>query len=226
MSKQSILIVLSSSPQGWYLPEFAHPYEVLSPHFDLVVASPKGGATVLDPVSVELFKDDAYCVEFAETKQELWLETQKLENFLGRAKEFVCIFYVGGFGPMFDLVDDATSIQLIREFHKASCTVVALCHGAAALLNVKLADGSHYIEGEKVTGFSNEEEIAVDRQKDMPFHLEDALNNASGGNYERSKEAWAPHVTVSSTKKLLWGQNPASAQPLAVELLKALKAER
>lgn len=90
------LIVRSSDigPQ----PEFAHPYEVLSPHFDLVVASPKGQATVLDPVSVELFKDDAYCVEFAETKQKLWLETQKLENFLGRAKEFLCIFYVGGFG--------------------------------------------------------------------------------------------------------------------------------
>ncbi|OBT66734.1 hypothetical protein VE03_04124 [Pseudogymnoascus sp. 23342-1-I1] len=226
MAKQSILIVLSSSPQGWYLPEFAHPYEVLSPHFDLVVASPKGGATVLDPVSIELFKDDAYCVEFSKTKQELWLNTQKLENFLGRAKEFACIFYVGGFGPMFDLVDDATSIQLIREFHEASRTVVALCHGAAALLNVKLADGSNYIEGEKVTGFSNEEEIAVDRQKDMPFHLEDALNKASGGNYERSGEAWAPHVAVSSTKKLLWGQNPASAHPLAVELLKALQAEK
>ncbi|KFY81191.1 hypothetical protein V499_00017 [Pseudogymnoascus sp. VKM F-103] len=90
---------------------------------------------------------------------------------------------------MFDLVDDATSIKLIREFHESLRTVVALCYSAAALLNVKLADGSRYINGEKVTGFSNKEEIAVDRQKDMPFHLEDALNNASSGNYERSEKA-------------------------------------
>ncbi|KAF4625741.1 hypothetical protein G7Y89_g12422 [Cudoniella acicularis] len=204
-------------------PEFAHPYEVLSPHCDLTIASPKGGATVLDPISVQLFKDDAYCVEFAATKQKLWTETEKLESFLGRAKEFSAILYVGGFGPMFDLVDNPKSTKLIREFYEADRIVSAVCHGSAALLNATLADGSKLIAGEKVTGFSNEEEIAVDRQKDMPFHLEDALDKASAGNYERSGAAWAPHVIVSSTKKLLTGQNPASAQGLAVELLKKLQ---
>ena len=56
---------------------------------------------MLDPVSVELFKGDAYCVEFAQTKQKLWTETEKLDSFLGRAKEFDAIFYVGGFGRKF-----------------------------------------------------------------------------------------------------------------------------
>lgn len=79
-------------------PEFAHPYEVLSPHADLVIASPNGGATVLDPVSVQLFKDDAYCQEFARTQEKLWTETKKLSDFTGKAKEFTAIFYVGGFG--------------------------------------------------------------------------------------------------------------------------------
>lgn len=125
---------------------------------------------------------------------------------------------------MFDLVNNDISTNLIREFYEADRYVIALCHGAAALLNAKLADGSLLIAGEPVTGFSNAEEIAVDRQKDMPFHLETYLNNASGGHYEKSEAAWSPHVVVSSTKKLLWGQNPASAQPLAVEVLKKLKA--
>jgi hypothetical protein len=198
----------------------------------------------LDPVSIELFKGDAYCMEFAETKSKLWLETQKLESFLGRAEEFSGIFYVGGFGrkipmisvgwedltnirlsvAMFDLVNDPISIKLIREFHDASRIVTALCHGSAALLNVTLADGSHLIKGERITGFSNDEEIAVDRVKDMPFHLEDYLNEASSGHYEKAANAWDPHVTVSSTKKLFSGQNPASAKPLAIELLKALNA--
>ncbi|KAH8657197.1 putative parkinson disease 7 domain-containing protein 1 [Tricladium varicosporioides] len=224
MSKPSVLVVLSSHSAGWYLPEFAHPYEVLAPECDLTIASPKGGATILDPVSVQLFKDDAYCMEFAQTKEKLWTETEKLESFLGRAKEFTAILYVGGFGPMFDLVDNPVSTQLIREFYEADKMVSAVCHGSAALLKATLADGSLLVTGEKITGFSNAEEIAVDRQKDMPFHLETALDNASGGNYEKSEAAWAPHVIVSSTKKLLTGQNPASAQPLAVELLKKLKA--
>jgi putative intracellular protease/amidase len=127
-----------------------------------------------------------------------------------------------GLIAMFDLVDDAASIQLIREFYDASLLITALCHGAAALLNVTLADGSYLIEGERVTGFSNQEEIDVDRVKDMPFRLEDALAKNSGGHYEKSAKAWESHVIVSSTKKLLWGQNPGSAKPLAVELLKLL----
>jgi hypothetical protein len=80
-------------------PEFAHPYEVLSPHCDITIASSEGGSSaIVDPVSIEQFKGDAYCVEFLDTKQELWKHTEKLESFLGRAKEFAAILYVGGFG--------------------------------------------------------------------------------------------------------------------------------
>lgn len=124
---------------------------------------------------------------------------------------------------MFDLVDNPVSIHLIREFYEADKYVVFLCHGTAASLNVTLADGSKFIAGEPVTGFSNQEEIDVDREKDMPFHLETYLNNASGGNYEKAPAAWAPHITVSKTKKLLFGQNPASAHPVSVALLEKLQ---
>ena len=62
---------------------------------------------------------------------------------------------------MFDIVESAVSIQLIREFHYAGKIVTALCHGAAAVLNVRLADGSLMVEGKRVTGFSNQEEIDV-----------------------------------------------------------------
>jgi putative intracellular protease/amidase len=123
---------------------------------------------------------------------------------------------------MFDLVDNPISIQLIREFHDADKNTTFLCHGTAAALKVRLADGSLLVQGKNVTGFSNQEEIDVDREKDMPFHLETALDNASGGHYEKSAKAWDPHVAVNTGGKLLFGQNPASANGLAVELLKVL----
>lgn len=124
------------------------------------------------------------------------------------------------FLAMFDLVENHVSIQLILEFWNAGKYVVGLCHGAAALLNVRIRDGGLLVEGKKVTGFSNQEEIDVDREKDMPFHLETALNKASGGHYEKAAKAWDPHVTVDGN--LLMGQNPASANPLAIEVLKVL----
>jgi hypothetical protein len=37
--------------QGWYLPEAAHPYIVLSPHFTIEFASPKGPNPPMDPTS-------------------------------------------------------------------------------------------------------------------------------------------------------------------------------
>jgi len=220
MTRPKVLLVVSSSSQGWYLPELAHPYTILAPHCDLTIASPNGGATICDPVSVELFKNDEVCVDFKNTKESLWMNTEELGVFTGRAKEFDSIFIVGGFGPMFDLVENHVSIQLILEFWNAGKIVVGLCHGAAAFLNVRIRDGGLLIEGKKVTGFSNQEEIDVDREKDMPFHLETALNKASGGHYEKAAKAWDPHVIVDG--KLLMGQNPASANPLAKELLKVL----
>jgi len=127
---------------------------------------------------------------------------------------------------MFDLVDNEVSFQLIREFHEAGRVVSAVCHGSAALVNATLADGTKLIAGEAVTGFSNEEEVIAKRPQDMPFSLEEALDKASGGKYEKAKEPWAPHVVTSGlkTKKLLTGQNPASARPFAEELLKFIES--
>jgi putative intracellular protease/amidase len=127
---------------------------------------------------------------------------------------------------MFDLVNNKVSLQLIREFHESGRIVSAVCHGSAALVNATLADGTKLIAGEAVTGFSNEEEVIANRPQDMPFSLEDALNNASGGKYEKATAAWAPHVVTSAlkTKKLLTGQNPASAKGFAEELLKFIES--
>jgi putative intracellular protease/amidase len=124
---------------------------------------------------------------------------------------------------MFDLVENPASAQLIREFWEASKIVSSLCHGSAALLKATLANGTLLIKGHRVTGFSGQEELDVDRQKDMPFHLENALNTASDGFYEKAPQAWAPKVIVTANGRLLSGQNPASAHPLAVAILKVLQ---
>ena len=82
----------AKSPQ----PEFAHPYHVLAPHCQITIASPAGGEAPLDPSSID--KSDKISAEFLSNKETLWKHTEKLSSFIGRAKEFDAIFYVGGHG--------------------------------------------------------------------------------------------------------------------------------
>jgi len=232
MSTKNVLVVLSSHDQlgstgrktGWYLPEFAHPYYVLSPHVKLTIASPKGGHAPLDPGSVEAFKGDAESVEFAQTKSALWENTEKLSTFLGRANEFDAIFYPGGHGPMFDIANDKDSIALLREFWESGKIVSTVCHGSAALINLKLSDGSYLVADTPVTGFANSEEDQIDFTQYMPFMVETELNKISGGKYEKAAENWASHVVVAKEGRLLTGQNPGSARDLAELILQKLNA--
>jgi len=112
---------------------------------------------------------------------------------------------------MFDLATDATSHKLINEFYAHNKIVSAVCHGPAALVNVKLPSGAYLLDGQPVTGFSNAEEESVGLMPVVPFKLEDALNKASGGHYRKADKDWGPKVVVASNGRLITGQNPASA---------------
>ncbi|EHK97030.1 Class I glutamine amidotransferase-like protein [Glarea lozoyensis ATCC 20868] len=225
-----VLFVLTShnkmgdtgNPTGWYLPEFAHPYEELKDHAEITIASPKGGAAPLDPSSVEASKDDKVSTQFLKEKESLWKNTEKLSDFLGKAKEFEAIFFVGGHGPMFDLATDETSHKLINEFYSNNKVVAAVCHGPAALTHVKIPGGGYLLDGQAVTGFSNSEEDAVGLTSAMPFKLEDKLNEATGGKYEKAAQDWGAKVVVARDGKLITGQNPASAGPVGQAILKAI----
>ncbi|KAI8628122.1 ThiJ/PfpI family protein [Xylariaceae sp. FL1651] len=225
-----VLVVLTSfghieaanKPTGWFLPELSHPYNVLTKAgVEIVTASPKGGIAPLDPGSVEMSKDDAAAQAFATEKKAVWEQTERVASFKGRAGEFAAVFYPGGHGPMFDLVNDADSIAVIEEFAAAGKPVAAVCHGPAVLLNVKTEDGKSILAGKDVTGFSNAEEDAVDMSKYMPFMLEDRMKEA-GGNYKKAFEPWGELVLVQDGGKLITGQNPASAKGVGEAILKAI----
>lgn len=124
---------------------------------------------------------------------------------------------------MFDLPDDEVSKRLTTEFFETGKIVAAVCHGPAALLNVKLSSGEYLLQDQPVTGFSNAEEDMADMSKYMPFMLETELINRAGAKYEKAAEPWSAKVCIGRGGRLITGQNPASAGPLGEEIKKALK---
>ena len=76
---------------------------------------------------------------------------------------------------MVDLTDDATSIALAEQFWKEGKPVAAICHGLAALVNVKDPNGKSIVYGRNVTSFSNTEEEQVQMQNRIPYLVETRL---------------------------------------------------
>lgn len=100
-----------------YLPELAHPYDKLASHAEIVIASLAGGKAPVNQMSVET-RTDKVSQRFWRNSSSLWEETEKLEKFLGRAKDFDAILIVGGVGRK-----DSKAINAILLF-----TNVFVCH--------------------------------------------------------------------------------------------------
>ncbi|GMG87070.1 type 1 glutamine amidotransferase domain-containing protein [Biformimicrobium ophioploci] len=224
-----ILMVLTSHDKlggtgektGFWLEEFAAPYYTFKDAgAQITLASPAGGQPPLDPKSDEPEYQTRATVRFNEdsaSKAEL-ANTLKLSEV--QAEDFYAVFYPGGHGPLWDLAEDAHSIGLIENMIDAGKYVGAVCHATAVLRNVRQPDGTLFVNGRSITGFSNAEEEAVGLTKIVPFLLEDDLR-ARGANFSTGPD-WSVHVVDDG--HLITGQNPASSEKAAEILLEKLGA--
>lgn len=222
-----ILMVLTShdrlgdtgQPTGFWLEEFAAPYFAFrDTGAEVVLASPRGGQPPLDPKSDDPAAQTEATHRFRSNPQ----AQQALAHTLPLAglvsTDYDALFYPGGHGPLWDLVDDPFSIRLIEDLHNAGKPVAAVCHAPAVLKNARAADGNPLVQGCAVTGFSNSEEAAVGLTEVVPFLVEDMLRDL-GAHYSKVAD-WQPHVVADG--HLITGQNPASSEPTAAALLQLL----
>lgn len=222
-----VLMVLTSHAElgntgkktGFWLEEFAAPYYVFKDAgAEIVLASPAGGQPPLDPKSdlpdfqtamTDRFKADP-------AAQQALATTVKLDTIDQAA--FDTVFYPGGHGPLWDLAESATSIQLIESFERSGKPIGFVCHAPGALRHVKAANGEPLVKGKQVTGFTNSEEAAVELTDVVPFLIEDVFI-AQGAKYQKGAD-WMPFVVEDGN--LVTGQNPASSEDVAKRLLSKL----
>jgi putative intracellular protease/amidase len=199
---------------GFFFAEVAHPFEVLDKAGIAVeFASLSGGWTPYDAYDE---KDPAQ-KEFLQSKAFRRLNrSRKLCEV--DAADYDAILMPGGLGPMVDIARNPEVQNAVVRAWSTGKIVSAVCHGPCSLLGVDLGDGVPFVRGKKLTSFSKKEEYDYARE-DVAFELEDALK-AEGAEYS-STANWQAKVVVDG--RLITGQNPASAGPLAKELLAALK---
>lgn len=225
MSKK-VLFVLTSHDElgntgmktGFWTEELAAPYYALSDKgVEIILASPKGGLPPIDPKSEDPSSqtDATRRMDKDIVLQDKLKNTYKLTDV--KSEDFDAVFYPGGHGPLWDLAEDEISQQLIVDFYSNDKPIAFVCHAPGVLKDVKI-DGEYLINGKNVTGFTNTEEEAVQLTDVVPFLVEDMLKK-NGGIYSKIED-WSPYAIVEG--RLVTGQNPASSEKVAEELLKLI----
>jgi len=206
----------SNTKTGFWLEELAAPYLEFGKHgVEIDIASPAGGAAPADPKSagnpspvVRAFLDDRTAA----------LKLTSTLRLADVKETYDAYFVVGGHGVMWDLAEDATLGTLLARAYERGRVIAAVCHGPAALVNVRLVNGRYLVADKRVAAFTNAEEAAVGLEKIVPFALESMLKER-GAKHEAAP-MWASFAIRDGN--LVTGQNPASSVAVAQATLEAL----
>ncbi|WPV01931.1 type 1 glutamine amidotransferase domain-containing protein [Mucilaginibacter sp. cycad4] len=207
----------SSQPTGFWFSELTHALEQFeNAGLQYELASVNGGEPPIDPMSLDL-NDPVNTHYWNNTKfREALKNTTSIKAI--KSSNYDAVFYAGGLGAMWDFTDNEKIQSVNREIYETGGVVSAVCHGPAALINVKLKDASYLVSGKNVAAFTNEEEAEVQATDIVPFLLETALIN-HGALYNRAAN-WSKNVVVDG--RLVTGQNPGSAGGVGEEVSKIL----
>jgi putative intracellular protease/amidase len=221
-----VLIVLTShealgdtgKKTGFFLSELTHPLEVfekagLPVEFASIQGGepPVDGLDLEDPVNARYWNDPGFRAKLAATK--------KLSEV--DPAGFSAVFFSGGHGTMWDFPNDPSVQKVAAALYESGSPVGAVCHGPAALVNVKLSDGAYLVAGKEVASFTNSEEETVQLEKTVPFLLATKLEER--GAKHTAAADFEKHVAVDGL--LVTGQNPASASGVAEKMVGILQAD-
>jgi putative intracellular protease/amidase len=224
--QKPVLMVLTShaqlgdtgKPTGFFLGELTHPLEVFEKAgVPVELVSIKGGEPPVDgldlddPVNARYWNDPEFRAKLSATKR---LAALNPSDYAG-------VYFSGGHGTMWDFPDDEAVQKAARELYESGAPVGAVCHGPAALVNVKLSDGTYLVAGKEVSAFTNAEEEKVELTKVVPFLLATKLEERG------AKHLPAPDFEkqVVASGNLVTGQNPASAAGVAEKMVELLKGQ-
>ena len=202
-------------PTGFWLAELTHALAKLQEAgIGVELASIKGGRPPIDgfdlsdPVNARFWADEGFRVALD--------QTLRLDDV--NPSRYCAVFYAGGHGTMWDFADNSAVQRVNREIYEAGGVVSAVCHGPAALVNVKLNDGSYLVSGKRIAAFTNAEEEDIQSTKIVPYLLADAL--MAHGALHQPAPNWTANVVVDG--RLVTGQNPQSAAGVGEALVKIL----
>ncbi|MEW2520197.1 type 1 glutamine amidotransferase domain-containing protein [Actinacidiphila alni] len=213
----------TAHPTGFWAEEAVVPYRTFTEAGHVVtVATPGGVVPAVDRASLapEFNGGEEGAAAMADELTKITAFQHPVTLADVALDDYDAVFYPGGHGPMEDLSADADSGALLNAALASGKPLGIVCHAPAALLATTGPDGAvpSPFAGYRVTAFTNAEETQAGFADKARWLLQDRLVRL-GVDFQEGAP-WAPHTV--SDRNLHTGQNPASAGPLAAEILKLL----
>jgi len=218
---------LTGWPIGFWASELVHPwYEFTERGYEVTIASSDGGKVEIDFYS-DPRDESGYSAE--DVLSMGFLSTPRLTALLENTPKlsdldldlFDGIVVCGGQAPMYQFRGNEDLHAALRSFYEAEKPTASLCHGVSALVDARLSDGSHLIEGKTITGFANVEEDAANEtagQVVQPWRIEDAARTR-GANYVEGG-LWKAYAVRDG--RLITGQQQYSGRKVAELVIEAV----
>ena len=229
-SLNSLIITTSNSKipgmakkTGVWLDALAVPYYILKNAGEYItIISPQGGQIPIDPNSQFSNAASQSSTRFQQDPQAMYHLTHSLPLNEVNAEDFDLVFVAGGYGSMWDLVNNKEMKQMLEDFNRQNRAIGLVGHGVVALVSLTKDNGEPFVKGRKLTSFSNSEEKSAQLNGEPDFFLQSKLISL-GALYSKGPD-FASYVVADDN--IVTGQNPASSGETARQLLSLARKKK
>lgn len=201
---------------GVWLEALAVPYYILKDEGEYItIVSPQGGQIPVDPNSRFSIAASESSTRFQQDPQAMYHLSHSLPLNEVNAEDFDLVFVAGGYGSMWDLVNNKELKQMLEDFNRQKKPIGLAGHGVAALVSLTKDTRESLVKGRKLTSFSNSEEKSAQLNGEPDFFLQSKLISL-GALYSKGPD-FASYVVADGN--IITGQNPASSGETARQLL-------
>jgi len=226
---KKILVVLTNTPNfpgkleatGLWLAEATEFVNVVTKAgFQVDYISPEGGYVPIDPRSLKgtyIKPSDLTLYQSKDFQDRALSNTMTAKDV--NPDDYLGIYYTGGHGVLWDFPNNYALQKLTSHIFTYGGYVMSVCHGLAGLLNVKDAADDYLLDGKKVTGFTDQEELLSGKQSYINYSVE-KMAKERGAEFQKT----IPYTSFAiQDKHLITGQNPMSGGAVADLLIQALE---
>jgi len=201
---------------GVWLEGLAAAYYILKDGGEYItIVSPQGGQIPVDPNSQFSITASESSTRFQQDPQAMYHLSHSLPFNEVNAEDFDLVFVAGGYGSMWDFVNNKELKQIMENFNQQRKPIGLVGHGVVALVSLIKDNGESLVQGRKLTSFSNSEEKSAHLNGEPDFFLQSKLISL-GALYSKGPD-FASYVVADDN--IITGQNPASSGETARQLL-------